>query len=208
MKKLAVLCGVLALGVAAPAAAQDEEAKNAFGFVAGYNSVKIAKLPGGESTGGLSIGGIYERNLGAFGALRIEPKYTQKGSKVTVVVGSSSVTEDIDLAYLDIPIMLRTVYFKSKEWKVKPVIMAGVGPSFRLSAKFAGEDIKDGVKSLEWGLISVIGITGKAGKGEFTLGAQVSTSLNNIFENDPGDDTTYKNVGIGASFSLTFPIGQ
>jgi hypothetical protein len=218
MRKLALICAALVIaGAALPAAAQDE-AKNRFGFVAGFNASQITGyVPDIPNLGsytvsrrnGLAIGGVYEHSLGAFGFLRIEPKYIQKGGDIEVGVyaGNRLVTSSGQLAldYIDVPIMLRAVYFKRKPWAVKPLVQVGVGPNFLLKAKFEGHDVKSDFKSVEWGLTSAFGITGKIGNAEWTADFRFVSSLSRI---DDGAPDKVKNSGMGGTLSFTFPFGK
>jgi hypothetical protein len=225
MRKLALTGAALALMITAlPAAGQDDVAKNRFGFVAGVNAAKLGgftvtaqEFPGGvlsvqaSRRWGMQIGGIYEHSIGAFGFLRIEPKFVQKGSKLDVgtKVGTTTsvLSTEIDLSYIDVPIMLRSVYFQKKgqDWFARPFIQVGVGPNFLLSAKFEGEDVKSAFKSLEWGLTTTIGLTGKVGKAEWSADFRLLSSLARI---DDGAASKVKNSGMGGGISFTFPFGK
>lgn len=213
MRKLALICAAVALVTSVvPASAQDDFAKNRFGFMGGVNAATLGGLsivaPAGVTATtprrwGLQLGGVYERSIGAFGFLRIEPKYIQKGTKVEI--GSDKGTAKLD--YIDVPIMLRSVYFQKRDWAVHPLVQVGVGPNFLLSAKDEnGNDFKSEFKSLEWGLTAAFGVTGKMGNAEWTLDFRLLSSLSRIDDSNAKDKV--KNSSMGAAFSVTFPIGQ
>jgi hypothetical protein len=222
MRKLALICATLAVAMMAlPVAAQDEGARTRFGFVAGVNAAalggyvpNVRQLQTLETSRrvGLQIGGIYEYGLGAFGFLHIEPKFIQKGSKLDVTykpVGNVAVTTatQIDLSYIDVPIMLRSVYFQKKgqDWFARPFIQVGVGPNFLLSAQYDGKDVKSEFKSLEWGLTTTIGATGKVGKAQWSVDFRLVSTLGRV---DDGAASKVKNSGMGAGVSFTFPFGS
>jgi hypothetical protein len=228
MRKLAVICAALALTTTAlTATAQDDVAKNRFGFLAGVNASKLGgyvpidvypTLTKTETPrrSGMAIGGVFEHSLGSFGFLRIEPKYIQKGSKLTLTtaVGTASTTSSTELAldYLDVPIMLRSVYFQKRDWAIHPVIQVGVGPDFLLSAKLGGKDAKSSFKSVEWGITAGFGVTGKVGKAEWSADFRFVSSLSGVGESVTIRGTTYndkaKNAGMGGALSFTFPLGK
>lgn len=155
--------------------------------------------------GGFTAGGALEIGAGQWGTVRIEPRYVEKGSKFTLDVQAprqprQTISSSLKLGYIDVPIMLRTEFFKSKPAQF--YMMSGIGPNFLASAKADGEDVKDELKSAELGIVSCFGVI-RHTKGGTKLLADIrlSSSLTRI---DKGTGKEGKTKG--TSLQITFSV--
>lgn len=115
--------------------------------------------------------------------------YSAKGG--TLKLDLLGISEDLSASfnYLDIP--LSFVYNVSKEEKGF-FIEAGPYIGLLLSAKSEGEDIKDSLKPLDFGLNIGLGYD----LGNFLLGANYGFGLANIAETEDGEDVSSANKNI------------
>lgn len=148
MKKILLSAmAIVALGTAAQA--QDMK----FGVKAGLN---VANLGGDAETEGsrmgLHIGGVAEFMIAENFAIQPEVLYSMQGAKVNSIDEDFSVTEeDVKLDYINIPIMAK--YYIAEGFSLE----AGPQVGFLMSAKVGDTDVKDGYKSIDFGLNGGVG---------------------------------------------------
>jgi opacity protein-like surface antigen len=164
----------LATMSALPAAAQLRA-----GVIGGINFARMKYEPdtatdvSGRTVFGAGV--VVSLGLGEDSLLQLEPMYLQKGA----VRMDEGVENEIRLAYLEVPVMLR---FDLSDARTHPYIMAGPTFGFVMSAMVSsstGEerDMKDEVKSLDFGLGFGAGVHQSMGgsalflEGRYVLGS-------------------------------------
>lgn len=148
MKKILLSAvAVMAFGVA-----QAQEIK--FGAKAGLN---IANLGGDAETDGsrtgFHIGAVAEFKLTETFSIQPELVYSMQGAKTKFGIEELGmvVEEDLKLDYINIPIMAKYYVMEGLSLEAGPQI------GFLMSAKFGSEDVKDGYKSIDFGLAAGVG---------------------------------------------------
>jgi opacity protein-like surface antigen len=208
---LLTLSAVAMIAFAAQAQAQGMYA----GIKGGVNIANVGgdDAPDGTSSrtgfqGGLFIGKHVSPNIG----FRLEGLYVQKGAKADVdngVGGTVEVTEKLD--YIEFPILF--VYTFPAGEKMDFNLFAGPTLGFNMSAKVEDTDIKDSIKSFEFGAAIGAGIERKLASGK-GLGLDVRYSLGatSIAEDvTVGSETvspSIKNHGVGIMASFSIPLGS
>jgi len=145
------------------------------------------------------LGGVLDYGLSENVTLRFEPMYLQKG---TTRFGA-----DVKLAYLEVPVMFKYAFGTSN---TKPYIMAGPTFGFNLSAKIKADeeqDIKDEIKSVDFGLVLGAGVSLPMGNNSLFLEARYALGLANINDAPDDPDLDIKTIGIQIFAGITFPIG-
>jgi hypothetical protein len=212
-------CGwivVLALGLAASASAGEKR----IGIVGGALSSQLAALAGStivdqelsaqplnKRIWGPMGGLIFEVGIGKVGAVRFEPKYVRKGTRLAVTIKGTNqqFAGPVELDYVSFPLFLRSTFFSDK--KLNLVLLSGIGADYLLRARYQGFDTKEDFKSVEIGIASRIGIQGKIGEnGLLGIHATLASSLARIDKRQTGQDTL-KNGGFGAVIEFTTSIG-
>jgi hypothetical protein len=183
------------------------------GFIGGINlaSITFDPDPGIDFTTrtGFGFGGIVDFSFNETVGLRVEPMYLQKGTEAE----EEGVELVISADYIEIPILLR---YAVPSKNVRLFFMGGPTLGFNLSAKmkvsFQGQteedDMKDQIKSMDFGLAFGMGILIPAGQNTVFVEGRYSLGLSNI--NDDPDDaaTTVKTRGIQIFAGMTFPLGM
>ncbi len=198
MKRIALVMAVL-LVTAGVANSQE------LGFTGGLN---LANQTGDWEDNKMMLafgGGIFGR-LSPAPQIAIQPEvlFMMKGTKW------DEGDEKFKLTYIDIPVLL--MYQFPMEGSVTPSIFAGPYLGILLSAKdeFAGEeiDVKDVVKSTDFGLVFGAGVDIKAGdKGKFIVNGRYALGLSNANDFLP-DELSYKNAVISFFVGYAFGLGQ
>jgi hypothetical protein len=204
MKRISVVFIAMLVLVAIPATAQHR-----IGFIGGLNLANVSVDP--EETGieysnrtAFGGGGVLDLRLAENIALQLEPMFLQKGTKVTD--GSDEVK--VKLSYIEVPVLLKFMLGQSP---TRPYIMAGPSAGFRLSAKVSngGEiDIKDVIKSTDFGLDFGAGISFPAGNNAIFVEGRYGLGLSNINDDPTDTNTDVKNKGIQFMAGITFPLGS
>jgi hypothetical protein len=109
-----------------------------FGAKAGFN---MSNLAGREDANTLI--GIH---LGGFAELKLSDKFAVQPELLFSMQGAGSDAADLKTNYINIPVMAK--YFVTDNFSVE----AGPQIGFLMSAKFDGEDAKDGLNSTDFGL--------------------------------------------------------
>jgi len=155
-----------------------------------------------------ALGGvIVEWSWQTFGALRFEPKYMRKGTKLAVRIASTGeeVRDDVKLDYISLPLMFKSTIFRKKP--VQLVLVSGLSADYLVSGKFQGEDVKNAFESWDYTVTARIGIQGHVGEGGL-LGVQfnVASSIAGIDKHQPFQEKL-KNTGIGFAVEYTHSAG-
>lgn len=169
------LCGILLVGSA--------NAQMGFGVKAGLNMADlqdlkaidtIDKLENESKTG--FVGGAYLKF--PFGPLKlqVEGLYSLKGAKGTSFNGLSSAEWETKLTYLEFPVLLR---YEMPTPMLKPFFYGGASVALLTKAEernsntdSSWEDIKDGLKTTDYGLVVGAGVEllGLTVEGRYTHG--------------------------------------
>jgi hypothetical protein len=207
MKRLFVL-GVLLVAVLAITASAADSGKKmpmSAGFKAG---VSLANATGSDATFtdadkkmkiGLAGGAFIGFEIAPQFVLQPELLYVQKGVKYEEKGGTGK--DKYKLDYLQIPVLFKFV--PATSGKIQPTIFAGPYLGFKMSAKDKAEgwtdpadngdfDMKDFVKSTDFGISLGAGIGAKMTKGELFLDARYDLGLSKVYKEYTLLDVTYK----------------
>jgi len=183
MKKTLMLVAVMAL-ISMSSMAQT------FGVKAGVN-ISNLKVDGDgasasfDSKVGLAIGAFAKFNLSEEFVFQPELLFSQYGAKV--------IEENLKLNYISIPLMAK-YYFGGFN------VQAGPQLGLLMSAKAGDEDVKDGMKGMDFGLNLGAGYDFENGLG---IDARYNIGLSNIAE-DTEDDAKLLNKGFQFTLSYAF----
>ncbi len=137
------------------------------GFIAGLNLANVtgddADFPGisPSNSMGFTAGAFLVYNFSENLGIRPEVHYSQKGAKWEE--GGDKVTAKV--VYVDVPVLLQ--FAIPTEGGIKPILLAGPYVAFNMSAKLVydvegadipDEDIKDDVKSMDYGIMFGAGV--------------------------------------------------
>jgi len=198
---LLVLCFIL------PAQAQ-----NSIGIIGGLNLANISVDPEDPDDDianlvALGVGGVLDLRLAENVALHLQPLYLQKGAKD----GTEGSDGKFKLAYFEVPAMVKVAFGTSS---ARPYIMAGPTIGFLLSAKSSEdgneEDLKEFLKSTEFGVNFGAGVSFPAGNNSIFVEGRYSLGLSDIVKDEEGEDNSgsLKNKGIQIMGGVAFPLGS
>jgi len=211
MKNMSVfLVVLLALCMVLPVSSQVN-----LGILGGLNLANISVDPEQEGLDwsnrtAFGFGGVLDFNLNESVALHLEPMYLQKGTKADV---EETFEIEFKAAYLEIPVMLKYAFGTSE---IKPYVIAGPSIGYNLSAKvkMSGggeseeEDVKDTIKSFDFGLGFGAGVNVLMGNNSIFVEARYTLGLTNINDDPDDPDTDVKTKGIQIFAGITFPLGR
>jgi hypothetical protein len=207
MKRLIVLSLMLVamLAITASAADPGEKMPMAAGIKAG---VSLANATGSDATIsfadkkmkiGLAGGAFIGFEIAPQFVLQPELLYVQKGVKYEEKGGPAKLTVKTD--YLQVPVLFK--FIPKMSGKIQPSIFAGPWLALRMSAKekYEGDpdpaengevDVKDDLKSTDFGISFGAGIGAKMTKGELFLDARYDLGLGKVYKEFTEADVTYK----------------
>jgi len=137
-------------------------------------------------------------------ALRLQPMYMKKGSKLKS--GNEEVGETT-LDYVTVPAMLKLNIGSAR---TQPYLVGGPYVGFLLSANqtIEGEkqDIKENTKNLDFGLDFGAGVRLPVGNNAFFIEGRYALGLINI-NDDPEDTTKIKNRNFQVMAGFSIPLG-
>lgn len=161
-------------------------------------------------------------------ALQVEPMFMQRGVGLEGSENDGgdtySIKQNIRLSFIDVPVLVRAAFGSGN---LRPYIAAGPYAGYLLSAKakidearfngqpvdgFEGqeEDVKDDLKSFDFGLNFGGGLSIPAGRGNLMVEALYNLGLSNL--EDSGDNTEAvsdaRNRGVMVKAAYSFPIGR
>lgn len=217
MKKLIF---ILTLALLIPAATQ---AQTIFGITGGINLAKFSGDDAEFHEEGVHIkpgnfmgivGGVFANmKLGENLAFRPEVLYSQKGAKYSDEIMGASYDLKMNLAYIEVPLLLQYTLSSSETFGI--FLMGGGSLGFNMSAKMTGEvsgggmtitfdeDVKEDVKSLDYGVVFGAGVVIN---NMIEIFARYNMGLANIMEPEDGGETlNVKNtaIEIRAGFRLS-----
>ena len=183
------------------------------GVLGGLNlaNVTVDPEPAGvtfDNLTGFGFGGVLNFGFSGGFAVKVEPMYLQKGNKYS----GSGFEGKTKGAYFEVPVLL---IYSFGAGEVQPYFLAGPSIGFVLSAKdeftFGGTttetDIKDDIKSTDFGVIFGAGVSIPAGNNSFFIEGRYSLGLSDI-NNVSGSTTKIKTTGIQIFAGITFPFGN
>jgi opacity protein-like surface antigen len=132
MKKIILTLAVVL--TAAFANAQDMK----FGAKGGLNSFTVTNSTGAKSKISFQLGGFAEFKVSEKFAVQPELMYTSQGAK--------DAFGTLALSYINIPVIAK--YYVTEDFSIQ----AGPQIGFLMSAKYDGTDVKDSLKSMDYGL--------------------------------------------------------
>lgn len=157
-------------------------------------ALNIASLTGDVEDASSLVG----FQIGAFAEFKISEKFAIQPELMYSGQGASSDGDgDLNLNYINIPVMAK--YYVAKSFSLE----AGPQIGFLVSAKADGEDAKDFISSIDFGLNLGAGydITEK-----FSAGLRYNFGLSNVFDIDPefGEDISANNGVFSLSVGYKF----
>ncbi len=170
-----------------------------FGLKGGLSLANIKSDPptfeGFEWKTKQGIAGGASLEIGLIKGFSLQPEilYVQKGAKITANIEGIDITLKANIDYIEIPLLLK--YNLISGGLTIPSVYAGPFIGFNRKAEFVisapgypeeREDIKDDIKSTEYGLVFGVGLTQKLGLFRVTLDARYDLGLSNIFEGEDG----------------------
>jgi hypothetical protein len=217
MKKLSVVMMALSvLFMIMPATAQ-----NRIGIIGGLNLANLSIKGTGEDLNlsnltAFGVGGVLDLALSQSVSLRFEPMYLQKGAQDEESSSGVNVETKVKLDYLEVPALFKIAFGTGT---TQPYLLAGPTMGFLLSAKTTlkasgqgvnideEEDIKEFLKSTDFGLNFGAGISFPAGNNAIFVEGRYGLGLTNINDDPDDPDTDVKTKGIQVMGGITFPLG-
>lgn len=172
------------------------------GFKVGLN---LANITGGDAPDetsmrmGFAGGGWITYAFSDLFAVQPELFYTMKGYKYdyTDPITLQTETYTFKADYIEIPVLAKISLSGASNFK--PNFYAGPSFAFLLSAKNGDTDVKDNMKSTDFGLIGGVGADYLLGTGKITFDVRYNVGLTST--DDSGNDFDVKNSAI------TFLVG-
>jgi len=161
------------------------------GFKAGLN---LANVTGGDAPDetsmrlGFAFGGFITYSFSDLFAVQPELFYTMKGFKYDL----AGETYNFKADYIEIPVLAKVLL--SGGGNFKPNFYAGPSFAFLLSAKDEDQDVKDQMKSTDFGLVGGAGADFLMGTGKITFDVRYDLGLTST--DDSGFDADVKNSAI------------
>jgi len=193
MKKIIIALFLISL-LAVSCMAQDEhDYVITKGFKFGLNISSISNA-GLDMKGGLALGVFVNYPMSPSVAVQPELLYSEKGSEG----GLFSFTEqDLTLTYLEIPILLKATLFNMGG--LQPHLTVGPEVGILLSADYNGEDVKDDINSLDFGITFGAGFVYQFQNNHgLTCDMNFTKGMSTVFKDDDDD---------GVNGSLSFMVG-
>jgi hypothetical protein len=181
----------------------------AVGFQVGYSRSNIALGGGGNlltSRQG-AISGVYlQFPLSDIFAIRPELLFSLKGGSTVATIGSEGEQSiDIELAYIELPVLFRVTF---PTGSVRPVLFGGPAMAIQVGCDFSfsdgdqstcGQDNLSTVRGWDFGLVGGGGVEKRLRRATIALEARYTAGMRSIVE---GVDL--KNRAFGLVFAVTF----
>jgi len=188
------------------------------GVLGGLNlaTISIDPDPGADFSGRtvFGFGGVVGVGLGENTSLYVEPMYIEKGGVRSAIGEDDEVKTDneIKLAYLDVPFMLR---FALGSGNIQPYVMVGPTIGFNLTAKVEesggsnpGErDMKEDINSVDFGFGFGAGVSLPLGKSSIFVETRYALGLSDINDVSEVNTPEVKTRGFQVFAGFTFSIG-
>ena len=184
-----------AFAVAAFGVTQAQEMS--FGAKAGLNIANLgADAETDGSLVGFHVGGVAEFPISENFSIQPELLYSMQGAKVVFVDEFDVMEADLKLSYINVPIMAKYYVMEGLSLEVGPQI------GFLMSAKVDDEDVKDGYKSIDFGLNGGVGYKTEMGlffQARYNAGL---AAINEEFEGDGGAKVTNNVVSFSVGYTF------
>lgn len=147
-------------------------------------------------------GGLFV-NIPLGGALRFQPElvYSGQGTKFSEGSGTSTIKGEMDLHYIQVPLMFQLQGNSGLYGELGPQIGFLVKSEMEIGS--VTEDIKEDLKKVDFGAGLGIGYLTRIGLG---IGARYNMGFSNIYDADqPNDEGKYKNRTL--NLGLTYHFG-
>ncbi|MBU8933540.1 MAG: PorT family protein [candidate division Zixibacteria bacterium] len=205
MKTLFLTLGLIAM-LALGAAAQDEATTGIVGkgIKAGINMANITgdDVDDLDMKLGFGFGGFLVYAVSPQLVIQPEVLYMMKGAQFDDEDGE---TWKIKVDYLEIPVLVKFKF--PTEGNFKPCLFAGPALGILMSAKVEDEDIKDDLKSIDFGLAFGGGFGLVMGEGMLTFDARYTLGMSNVNDWDVEEGETLpdnKNANISIMLGYSF----
>ncbi len=197
--KISVFLGILVMFATPAVALQDTPFS--FGAKVGAN---LSRTWGDDQEVMLGFDGKMKAGVigGAFGAYAIcdwmtvqaEVLYSQKGAKFG--------DESLKLDYIEIPIL--AMWTAPAQGRFTPNLAIGPSLGFNVRANLAGIDVKDGIKTTDFGIAFGAGVkVDEIGPGAITFDVRYTLGLTNILDDAPSD-LSVKNQALAFLLGFAF----
>ncbi|MBI5267360.1 MAG: PorT family protein [candidate division Zixibacteria bacterium] len=205
MKRFLILTTALLLVLALGVNAQEATAakKMHFGITGGLS---MGNLSGSDADPGVGeskkmrvgfAGGVFaDFGLGTTFALQPQLLYVQKGVKYE----ATGATEKNKFDYLEVPVLLKWV--PQMQGKMQPTIFVGPYLGFLMSAKSDTVDVKDSLKTTDFGITFGAGFGSKMTSGELFFDVRLDLGLTEI--DDSAVPSNVKNTAFMAMVGYKF----
>ena len=146
---------------------------------------------------GAAFGGFANYVINDYLAVQPELLYTMKGMKV-----DAAETISVSLNYLEIPILAKVSM--PMEGKIKPSFIIGPAIGILLTAEVEDVDIKDDMKSIDFGLALGAGVNvAEVGPGNMSADVLYTLGLTSVPD---VEDVSIKNWAISIMVGYAFPL--
>ena len=201
--------------VGASLAPRSAEAQGRIGVFGGSNFAHVTTdaLPPEvdlSSRTGFQAGGLVGWDLGPRLSLELQPMFQSKGSTVRISEQGVTAVAHARFNYLELPLLVK---YSMGSGRVRPYVLAGPTLGFSRSAKVeilgVEEDIKDQIKSTDFGVGFGGGVRMPAGRTTLFAEGQYTLGLKNIYKPDPGEETEMaKNRGFQLKIGMSIPLSR
>jgi hypothetical protein len=188
------------------------------GVVGGVNLATLSV----EDDGGIDIGTRLGLNFGARLSTTFTPNfglilgalYSQKGMSTT----EEGVDVSFNFNYIDFPLLAQYVLQTSETGKVSVHFAAGPAIGLKVSCKFAGDDgegtsvsfdcadVDADIKSVDVGVMGLVGLDIQAGRGSVIVDVAYNLGLTDINSTSEGGSIKNRTLSIMAGYQL--PLGS
>lgn len=173
------------------------------GFLAGANLSELTIEDDGSDLGTenrtlFAFGSTIEYRIAGRTSVRLSPLYVKKGTNFEI---SPDISWEFD--YLDLVLLLKV---DLTETQVRPYLIVGSNAGFLLSARATTTNIKDDLKTFDFGVNLGGGITVPVSRVTLFLEGYYNHGLVNI--SDTIVVESIKNKGMRFMLGLTFPVGS
>ena len=197
MQKLLIALGLVLVLAMGASAQMEETGLTAKGFKVGLNMANLTgDIDGNAMKMGIAGGVFMTYTFSPGVAMQPEVMYVMHGTKEDGGDGK------IKLDYIDVPILFK--YSFPTEGNFKPNLFAGPMVGLLMSAKMDDNDIKDGMKDINFGAAFGIGATMQMETMAVTMDARYTLGLTNTLDIPDEVDVSWKTGDISIMLGLAF----
>lgn len=200
MKKT-FLALALSLGVAGAAQAQSAH----FGIKAGASLTNFTGKGAGTNDYKFGFNGGFIANFAANDVFSIQPEvlYSMKGAKLDETIGGTTLTQKQTLHYIDVPVLAH-INAGGLFFELGPQIgfLAAAKASIEANGQSASQDVKDQIKSVDFGYAAGLGYQMMNGPG---IGLRYNGGFTDISKDNSNSDNAVRNGAF--QLYLTYMFG-